>query len=226
MLWAHYRTEPRAIARVLPRPLEPGAEAAGSVFVAHYPRTAFGSVYNESALFVRARCGEVEGNFCLSMSVDDDVALILGRELLGFPKKLATITLSRNGDSIAGSASRRGSEFLRIEATLTGPGERDDPFGGLPILNLKAFPAVGGGFEFPPRIVMLTARMTPSMAERGEGRICLGQSNLDPLHEIPVVDVTRIRYVEGDLGGADGGGKVLAEAQPEDIIPFLFARTF
>src|SRR5437016_7485825 len=46
--------------------------------------------------------------FCPWMMVDDDVALIVGRELLGYPKKLGSIAWRREGDFIEGIASRRG----------------------------------------------------------------------------------------------------------------------
>jgi acetoacetate decarboxylase len=68
--------------------------------VANYPRTNFGVSYLESALFLRAEFDGEEGNYCLAMPVTNDMALILGREVFGYPKKMANIQFRRQGKEI------------------------------------------------------------------------------------------------------------------------------
>ncbi len=65
------------------------------------------------------------------MPVTDDTALIAGREVYGFPKQIAErIELSRSASAVVGSVVRKGTEILRIEATLTGPASADDLVAG------------------------------------------------------------------------------------------------
>ena len=53
------------------------------------------------------------------MPVDDDMALIGGREQFGYPKKLAeSITLERKSNIVIGSVKRKGTEIIRIECDL------------------------------------------------------------------------------------------------------------
>jgi acetoacetate decarboxylase len=69
MLTLIWETEPEAIERLLPPPLEP-AEIPGVVaFLANYPSTNFSLPYLESALLIRASFEGQEGFYCLSMPV-------------------------------------------------------------------------------------------------------------------------------------------------------------
>ena len=74
----------------------------------------------ESALFIRAEFNGEEGNFCLSMPVTDDMALIGGREYFGFPKKIGTLSLTKNGVKTGGWTERHDIRFMEIKADLTG----------------------------------------------------------------------------------------------------------
>ena len=56
------------------------------------------------------------------MPVDNDMAMVGGREQFGYPKKIAEeITLERVGDQVVGRVVRHGVEVLHIEAELTDP---------------------------------------------------------------------------------------------------------
>lgn len=72
MLIALYRTDPSVVRRILPRPLRPPADPLVLAFVAHYPKTNFGCVYNEGAVVVLASYRGRLGGYCVAMPVDDD----------------------------------------------------------------------------------------------------------------------------------------------------------
>src|SRR5262245_43112376 len=77
-LSARVEIDGAAAARWLPRGLSAASPATATLFVAHYPETSFGSVYNEAGLFMDVRRGSRAGVHCPWMLVDDDIALILG----------------------------------------------------------------------------------------------------------------------------------------------------
>jgi len=52
MLVANFETEPVAAKKILPKPLVFSSENMATAFVAKYPETNFGCVYNEGALFL------------------------------------------------------------------------------------------------------------------------------------------------------------------------------
>ena len=83
MLFATYVTDENVAREIVPKPLLPTKNPLAAVFVARYPQTNFGSVYNEGALFLRCEYKKETGLYCLSMPVDEDMAMGGGREQLG-----------------------------------------------------------------------------------------------------------------------------------------------
>nr|MDT0525628.1 acetoacetate decarboxylase family protein [Streptomyces sp. DSM 41633] len=114
---AHYFTatvevDTATMRRWLPPGVRPATPGRADVFTAWFPDCSYGSVYHEAGIFVHIKAGRRTGIHCPWMILDDDVALILGRELLGYPKKLGEIEWSGDGDTIAATASRRGHDLL------------------------------------------------------------------------------------------------------------------
>jgi acetoacetate decarboxylase len=232
MLAAAYRTDPVAVARTLPRPLKP-AEPIALVFVARYPETNFGSVYNEGALFVLASFRGRRGWYCLSMPVDDDNALIGGREFYGFPKKLGEITLERKGGVVSGRVVRRGAEILRIESTPTSAAEPKDlehfgiagvdagrPCCNLTSFNFKYFPTADGkGFDYAPRLIAQTTVFRPRPGVlKGPARVTVSSTAYDPLGDVPVVGEPLV-CIHGTWDNTMLPGRVVARAW--NVLRFL-----
>jgi len=120
MLTVFWETKPEIVARLVPAPLEPAALPIAMAFVAWYPATNFEAVYRETALFIRVKYQGEEGSYCLAMPVTSDMAMAGGREVFGFPKKMADIHYSIDGDAVHGWTERRGVRFMEIRASLTG----------------------------------------------------------------------------------------------------------
>lgn len=209
ILAAVFRTDPSVLAQILPRPLRPPANPLALTFVAHYPQTSFGTVYNEAALFVQAEYRGRSGMYCLSMPVDDDMAMAGGREAFGYPKKMAeSISLETVGSKVIGSAVRKGTEILRIEAEpKTADGFEKLAMTGVPDPNgarsfevtaymFKHFTAPSmRGFDYLPRLVAEPIVLRPRPDVRfGDGRVTLTSSPFDPLGEVPVVEMVTCAY--------------------------------
>ncbi|MEJ2589753.1 MAG: acetoacetate decarboxylase family protein, partial [Deltaproteobacteria bacterium] len=120
VLTIYFETKQEVVARLLPSPLKPAQFPLGVAFVANYPKTNFGVTYQESGLSLAAQFNGEEGVYCLAMPVTDDMALILGREVFGYPKKIGEIQLSRNENQVDGWTERHGVRFLEAKANLTG----------------------------------------------------------------------------------------------------------
>lgn len=211
MLFGIFKTDPEIVQEILPQPLRPSLDACGIAFVAKYPETNLGVVYNEGALFLNCEFKGERGIYCLSMPVDDDMAMIGGREYYGYPKKMAErISLERNGDYVVGCVIRKGTEIIRIECQL----EKDTPddlFGNLAYPTedwdeikcqkfvsflFKHFPSPSGdSFDYFPRLIREPALFRPLGKSRaGTGKITLGCTAYDPLGVIPVNSISNITY--------------------------------
>jgi acetoacetate decarboxylase len=210
MLLVSYRTDPKTVTAVLPRPLRPADDPLAAAFVARYPETNFGLTYNEGGLFVAAEYRGERGWYCLSMPVDDDTAMIGGRERHGFPKKIADrISLDRDGPHVCGSVVRNGVELLRIEGEFTDPQPADLHLMGAPAVDpdgrpcekvvsflFKYFPAAdGSAFEHLPDLIRQVTLFRPRPGLlTGETKIELSSTARDPLGEIPVRQIVAAEY--------------------------------
>src|SRR5258706_9364366 len=120
-LVADLELDAQVAARWIPRPLRLAKPARAQIFTANFPNTTFGSVYREAGVLIEVVHGWKHAIYSPWMLVDDDVALIVGRELLGYPKKLGEFEWEHTGDRIRAVTRRRGHELLTMEGTL---GER------------------------------------------------------------------------------------------------------
>jgi acetoacetate decarboxylase len=240
MLFATFETEAGVVKKILPSPLAPSADNSASAFVAKYPETNFGCVYNEGALFVNCQYKGERGAYCLSMPVDDDMALIGGRETYGYPKKIAdSITLDGNADNVIGSVVRKGKEILRIECQLSGNAS-EDYFGkqgyptkdwdGVPCTKVVSFlfkyfqSPKGTSFDYLPRLIREPVLFRPQQQPRtGMGTVKLDSTIYDPLGEVTVKKVTNMIY--GIFDNTMLPGKVVARAwNPLRFVKYSFFK--
>jgi acetoacetate decarboxylase len=96
-----YRTDPAALAAVLPAPLVPLEPVVKYEFIKMPNSTGFGD-YTESGQVIPVRFNGEEGVFVHSMYLDDESPIAGGREIWGFPKKYATPKVEHEGDVIVG----------------------------------------------------------------------------------------------------------------------------
>src|SRR5688572_23831841 len=97
-----YRTDPAALARVVPKPLEIVDPVVKYEFIRMPDSTGFGD-YTESGQVIPVKFDGEIGGYVHAMFLDDDPPIAGGRELWGFPKKLASPTLSVESDTLLGT---------------------------------------------------------------------------------------------------------------------------
>jgi len=96
-----YRTDPAALAAVLPEPLVPLEPIVKYEFIKMPNSTGFGD-YTESGQVIPVSYKGQEGVFVHSMYLDDESPIAGGREISGFPKKFANPNVVHEGDVIVG----------------------------------------------------------------------------------------------------------------------------
>jgi len=180
----------------VPFPLRLDRPARATLFTAHFPWTAFGSVYCEAGLLLHVRLGPVRGVFCPWMIVDDDTALIAGRELLGYPKKLGQVAFERSGDSIVSEASRRGERLLTLNAKL---GERiEAPPPAIGQLHFNVRSALGVSV---PKLIAFRPAERPIEVREATASLRCDPARRDPLSTLGLGDVLSARLHRVDLTG-------------------------
>jgi len=97
-----YRTDEVALRAVVPEPLEIVEPIVKYEFIRMPDSTGFGD-YTESGQVIPVRFRGEDGVYVHSMYLDDDAAIVGGRELWGFPKKLAKPEITHEGEVIVGT---------------------------------------------------------------------------------------------------------------------------
>lgn len=219
-----YETEPEIIEKVLPPPLTPTPEPWALSFISHYPVTNLGPGYHESALFVRCQYNGEIGNYCLSMPIDDEARMHNGRDIYGFPKKLAHITLKRDGNSVEGRIERLGYTVATIRTELENAME-ESPIKPGPNFLYKYLPAVdlSRGFDGKVFLIRQQNELETQSFEMGPGEITFGNSPHDTWREITVKKVISAFYMVNNIYLRPGA--VVGEADPEAFLPYSFIMT-
>jgi acetoacetate decarboxylase len=110
-----YRTDMEALRAVVPEPLEIPEPIVKYEFIRMPDSTGFGD-YTETGQVIPVTFNGKSGVFVHSMFLDDDAPIAGGREIWGFPKKLANPKISHEGDVIV--CTLHYGSVLCVEATM------------------------------------------------------------------------------------------------------------
>ncbi|MFI0845203.1 acetoacetate decarboxylase [Mesorhizobium sp. IMUNJ 23232] len=97
-----YRTTREALEAVVPAPLEIDEPLVKYEFIRMPDSTGFGD-YTETGQVIPVRLNGQRGGYVHSMYLDDDSPIAGGRELWGFPKKLANPKIVHEGEVVVGT---------------------------------------------------------------------------------------------------------------------------
>lgn len=138
MVFAQVPVEAEAVRDWLPFGLTLAEPARATVFIGDYPHTTFAPHYQEAALLLHAKLfGVIPVVYCPWMVLNNDRAMILGREMLGLPKKMALVSFSERRGKITGSVVRHGIEVLRIEGSKSEPVKKPKAGLGQAVVGLR-----------------------------------------------------------------------------------------
>lgn len=94
-----YRTDREALEAVVPAPLEIDEPLVKYEFIRMPDSTGFGD-YTETGQTIPVRFNGEKGSYVHAMYLDDAAPIFGGRELWGFPKKLASPRIEHDGDVV------------------------------------------------------------------------------------------------------------------------------
>jgi acetoacetate decarboxylase len=196
-----YRTDPEAIARILPAPLVAPEPIVKYEFINMPDSTGFGH-YCESGQVIPVMWGEERGSYVHSMYLNDHPPIAAGRELWGFPKKLGEPELRVHKDTLMGTLDY--SDCRVATGTMGFKHQTLDPLAvarsmAEPSFLLKIIPHVDG----TPRICELVryslCDITVKGAWSGPGALDLFPHALAPVSALPVREVISAVHILADL---------------------------
>ena len=197
-----YRTDPVRLRALVPEPLQVDEQALVKFeFIRMPDSTGFGD-YTESGQVIPVSFKGRKGSYSHCMFLDDHPPIAGGRELWGFPKKLAKPTLRAEIDTLVGTLDygpvrialgtmgykHRALDHDAVLASLLGPN-----------WLLKIMPHVDG----TARICELVEYRLKDVALRGAwsgpAALELRSHALAPLNELPVLEVVSGVHLIADL---------------------------
>lgn len=184
--------------RILPWGMKPVDPPRATLFIVDYVKTAFTVPYREAAVLLHVKTPFGRGLHCCWMVVDDDTAMVLGRELLGYPKKMAEIPFEESAETIQASVVRRGTRVL----TMTGrKGVRQSP--APPIFDIKTFNAGGPGqFYMIQPIWMFRPKEVIHEYYSADVDVTIEESAYDPLAGLIDGNAVNGRIAVADIVGS------------------------
>jgi len=196
-----YRTDPQKLRDLVPEPLEVDEPLVKFEFIRMPDSTGFGD-YTESGQVIPVSFKGRKGGYSHCMFLNDHPPIAGGRELWGFPKKLAEPTLRAEIDTLVGTLNygleriatgtmgykHTGADLAAVKESLLAPN-----------YLLKIIPHVDG----TPRICEIVEYYLTDVdlkgAWIGPASLTLTSHALAPLAELPVLEVVSATHIIADL---------------------------
>jgi acetoacetate decarboxylase len=196
-----YRTDPAKLRELVPEPLTVDEPLVKFEFIRMPDSTGFGD-YTECGQVIPVSLNGRKGGYSHCMFLDDHPPIAGGRELWGFPKKLAKPTLRAQIDTLVGTLDygpvrvatgtmgykHKPADLAAVKASLAAPN-----------FLLKIIPHVDG----KPRICEIVEYYLEDVdlkgAWTGPSALSLAPHALAPVAELPVLEVVSGIHIIADL---------------------------
>ena len=196
-----YRTDMDALRAVVPEPLQLTEPIVKYEFICMPNSTGFGD-YTESGQVIPVTFEGKAGGYVHAMYLNDDAPIAGGREIWGFPKKLAEPSLRVEKDTFVGTLDygpiriatgtmgykHRALDLAKIKTGL-----------GAPNYLLKIIPDVDCGARICELVVYYMEDVVVKGAWEGPAALELFRHALAPVADLPVLEVISGTHILTDL---------------------------
>jgi acetoacetate decarboxylase len=196
-----YRTDPDKLRAVVPEPLEVDEPLVKYEFIRMPDSTGFGD-YTETGQVIPVRFRGRKGGYTHCMFLNDEPPIAGGRELWGFPKKLAKPTLHIEIDQVVGTLDygpvrvatgtmgykHKAADLDAVRASLATPN-----------FLLKIIPHVDGSPRICELVEYYLEDVTLKGAWSGPAALSLTPHALAPVAELPVLEIVSAVHLICDL---------------------------
>jgi acetoacetate decarboxylase len=196
-----YRTEPEALRAIVPEPLQVEEPLVKYEFIRMPDSTGFGD-YTESGQVIPVAFQGRKGSYTHCMFLNDHPPIAGGRELWGFPKKLAQPRLELEIDTLVGEL-----HYGRMRVAVGTMGYKHRPADSAvvkasmeaPNFLLKIIPHVDGSARICELVEYRLSDIVLKGAWTGPAQLQLFSHALAPLAELPVLEIVSAVHIKADL---------------------------
>jgi acetoacetate decarboxylase len=216
-----FEAERQAIASLLPPLVEPEGDPVPCQAKFRWAPFSVHGPYHEAYVAATVRFGGERYRFPLLIYTDNEIPLIAGREIWGYPKKLARMWRTwQTAEGVTGehmlACVERPAGLRLMTMGMVCDRQADPPSApGLPALSLKYIPGADGGPPAVAQLIRLDGKASFVKAADGtpfffEGRPSLSfdaTSSVDPLYRLRPTKLKGAAFMKIDF--AHGPGTVV-----------------
>ncbi|MGH8780362.1 acetoacetate decarboxylase [Paraburkholderia sp.] len=196
-----YRTDIDLLREIVPEPLKVTSPLVHYEFIRMADSTGFGD-YTESGQVIPVEYNGTPGGYTLAMYLDDHPPIAGGRELWGFPKKLASPTLAVHTDHLLGTLDygsvRVATGTMGYKHQTLDIAKEQQRLAG-PNFLLKIIPHVDGTARVCELVRYYLQDIHMQGAWTGPASLELAHHALAPVAELPVLEIVEARHLIADL---------------------------
>ena len=198
-----YRTDLDALRAVVPEPLTVKDPFVSFEFIRMPDSSGFGD-YTESGQVISVIDAQGKpASYTHMMYLDDHAPIAGGREIWGFPKKLATPHLSVASDTLLGTLDygpvRVATGTMGFKYQTLDIAAEQRKLSETPAYLLKIIPHVDGSARICELVRYFSQNVTVHGAWSGPAKLQLFQHALAPVADLPVLEVIGTKHLLCDL---------------------------
>ena len=196
-----YETDVENVRRVIPSPLEARSNIV-ITWVSEFELGTTQGAFREMAIYVQVKYKNFEGDYEPFLYVNSSVPLTAGREIWGYQKKMADISIRLDQEAAIGKVTRLDHQILK---TITVP-EYIASMGEVPwsrdgVFSLKYIPSAEAGGSPVRELVLTEGKFTAHEGKffGGRGSVVYERSEIDPTYLLAPQRIRGGFFGEGDL---------------------------
>jgi acetoacetate decarboxylase len=217
---AIYETDPDIIAAILPPPLAAGPKPLVRVTITKVEMPGL-PVFGAGWIGVQARHGDTIGEYPIFMPMTTEQSTIGGRETYGEPKKLAEVTVEREGARIEARISRMGAVLCEVIGTVTETRENYELEKTDFWFKLSPSAETPGKLDQDPLLVYGEKTERARLHEGIEGELIIKEAPLDPIADLVIRRVVDLNWTERASAQV---GRIIGPVPRADLEPYIHQR--
>jgi acetoacetate decarboxylase len=196
-----YETDLENIRRVIPAPLEPRSNRV-ITWVSQFELGTTQGAFKEMAIYVQVKYKDLEGDYEPFLYVNTSLPLTAGREIWGYQKKMAEITLVHEQEAVIGKVTRLDHQILKTLVVPEYEASMDEiPWSRDGVFSLKYIPSAEEGGTPVRELILTEGKFTAHEGKFFGGRasVLYERSEIDPTYLLEPKQILGGFFGEGDL---------------------------
>lgn len=196
-----YETDIENIKKVIPDPLEPRTNKV-ITWISEFELGTTQGAFKESAIYVQVKYKDFEGDYEPFLYVNSSLPLTAGREIWGYQKKMADISLTLDQEAVVGKVTRLDHQIVKCTTISEYVADMNEiPWSRDGVFSLKYIPSAEEGGEPLRELVLTEGKFTAH-----EGKFFGGRASV--IFERTEIDPTYLLEPKKILGGYFGEGEL------------------